>query len=193
MEFELPVTQKPKANLAWIDATCLNVGLGLKQLSSVVLSPLGLCILHPQVAKSNPGNWFNMNPIHCLRSRCAAACSSFVQPAVCSVRGTCTSTTHLAFSIRWERPPAAHSHWHTGTMASKFEERHDGCTSGALAGTKPKAWLVLQRSRVEQCQGLGPWYALAAKQMGTAVLRGPTCVLNQEQPSTFVELTQLGP
>lgn len=122
---------KPKTNLAWIDGTCWNLLGDLKRPSSVVLSPLDLCIL-PQVAKSNPGNWFNMNPIHCLRSRCAAACSSFVQPAVCSVRGTCTSTTHLAFSIRWERPPAAR--WHAGiTPASEFEERHRG-TCRAHAG-----------------------------------------------------------
>ena len=37
----------------------------------MILGPEG----HPidkdrsQVAKQNPGNWFNMNPIHCLRSR----------------------------------------------------------------------------------------------------------------------------
>lgn len=36
-------------------------------IKSVEFIDVSLCLL--EVARTNPGNWFNMNPIHCLRSR----------------------------------------------------------------------------------------------------------------------------
>ena len=144
-----------------------------------------------QVAKVFPGNWFNTNPMHCLRSRQVL---SLRNARTRRMLGTCISTSpHASFTRLARTPTLCELAARTLTvlpglvclkrgfgpdrrLGSAKAPARGNCAvlSGASSRAKSQAWPLLQCPPVEQRAGLKLRRSVAWERVD-AILRCLSC------------------